>query len=468
MQNNGFPEWVVGKTSHDDGLIAAPNRFIFEKIAQKTCFWRMNRSASFPLLCCLAAAWPGLSQPVMAQSTFTPNYDESKVAPYTLPDALTGADGQRVTTVRQWSAQRRPELLALFAEHEYGKMPGRPAGMRFEVQATDAQALGGKAIRKQVVVFFGPGPDAPRMDVLLFLPKTNGKVPIFAGLNFWGNHTTHADPAVAITPRWVGDYEGSTNHRATEAGRGKQASRWQVETVLARGYGVATAYYGDLEPDYPNGYQDGIRTALKATTGLAESDWGAIGAWAWGLSRMLDYLETDPNVDARRVILHGHSRLGKAALWAGANDERFAAVIANESGEGGAALARRNFGETVWRINTAFPHWFVGRFKTYNNNEAALPVDQHELLALVAPRPLYVASAEGDQWADPRGEFLSAVAVGPVYQLFGKTGLGTSDMPPVSQPVGQTVRYHVRTGKHDITAYDWAQYLDFADALVKK
>lgn len=429
----------------------------------------MKRSAWFTLTFGLATtAWLNPSCPVMAQSTFTPNYDESKIVPYTLPDALTGADGSRIATAQQWTARRRPELLALFAEHVYGKLPGRPAGMRFEVQSVDSEALGGKAIRKQVAIWFGAGADAPRMDMLLYLPKTGGRVPVFAGLNFWGNHTTHPDPGIALTTRWVGDYEGAANHRATEAGRGKQASRWQVETLLARGYGVATAYYGDLEPDHPEGYREGIRTTLKAVTGLNETDWGAIGAWAWGLSRMMDYLETDPAVDARRVVLHGHSRLGKAALWAGANDERFAAVIANESGEGGAALARRNYGETVWRINTSFPHWFVGNFKTYNNNEAALPTDQHELLALIAPRPLYVASAEGDPWADPRGEFLSAVAAGPVYRLFGKKGLETTDMPPVNRPVGHTVRYHIRTGKHDITAYDWAQYLDFADAEVRK
>jgi len=404
----------------------------------------------------------------MAQPAFTPNYDERNVPIYTLPDPLRAADGTPLTTPRQWAERRRPELLALFAEHVYGQLPGRPAGVRFEVRSVDSEALGGKALRKQVAVFFGADAAAPRLDVLLYLPKTGGKVPVFAGLNFYGNHTVHADPGIAVTTRWVADKVGVTDHRANEAGRGAQAPQWQVETVLTRGYGVATAYYGDLEPDHPEGFREGIRTTLKTATGLAETDWSAIGAWAWGLIRMMDYLETDPNVDARRVVLHGHSRLGKAALWAGANDERFAAVISNESGEGGAALARRVFGETVWRINTSFPHWFVEKFKTYNNREAALPVDQHELLALVAPRPLYVASAEEDRWADPRGEFLSAVAAGPVYRLLGKKALETTEMPPLDQPIGHTVRYHVRTGPHDVTAYDWAQYLAFADAEVKK
>lgn len=428
----------------------------------------MKRSFFFALIRPTALAWLGLANAVMAQTSFTPNYDESKVPAYTLPDPLRAADGTPIATPRQWTERRRPELLALFAEHVYGKLPGRPAGMHFEVRSVDSEALGGKAVRKQVAVRFGAGANAPRMDVLVYLPKTAGRVPVFAGLNFYGNHTIHPDPGIALSTRWVANAPGVTDHRANEAARGTQASRWPVETLLARGYGVATAYYGDLEPDHPDGYREGIRTALKTTTGLNETDWSAIGAWAWGLSRMMDYLATDPNVDASRVILHGHSRLGKAALWAGANDERFAAVISNESGEGGAALARRVFGETIWRINTSFPHWFVGKFKTYNNQEAALPVDQHELLALIAPRPLYVASAEEDRWADPRGEFLSAVAVGPVYRLLGKNALETAEMPPVNRPVGRTVRYHVRTGPHDMTAYDWAQYLDFADAEVRK
>ncbi|WP_232325838.1 alpha/beta hydrolase family protein [Spirosoma montaniterrae] len=178
---------------------------------------------------------------------------------------------------------------------------------------------------------------------------------------------------------------------------------------------------------------------------------------------MLDYLETEPLVNAQRVIAFGHSRIGKAALWAAAQDTRFAAVIANESGEGGAALSRRNYGETVARINTAFPHWFCNRYKAYNEQVSALPVDQHILLSLIAPRPLYVAAAEDDRWADTRGQFLAALEAGPVYALYNKAGLGVTDVPPVNQSVGKAVRFHVRTGVHDVTDFDWWQYLTFAD-----
>jgi hypothetical protein len=302
-------------------------------------------------------------------------------------------------------------------------------------------------------------------------------LPVVLGYNFEGNQCVDADPGIALPTAWMRDHPevGIVGNRAGEASRGCQASRWNVPRILRRGYAFATAYYGDLEPDHPQGWKDGVRSvfpvraggptraARERITALPPDAWGAIGAWAWGVSRIADHLERELSVDARRIVLMGHSRLGKTALWAGAQDGRFAVVISNNSGEGGAALAKRDFGENVLRINTSFPHWFNGNFKRYGRDLAALPVDQHELIALIAPRPVYVASAVEDRWADPRGEFLGLLGAAPVYRLLGAGDLGVSEWPPVHRPVHTVLGYHLRAGAHDVLDYDWEQYLDFAD-----
>ena len=400
------------------------------------------------------------------------NYDEDKIPPYTLPDALTLASGQKVSDAKTWIVKRRPEILELFQTHVYGRSPGRPAKMLFEVTAMDKKALGGKATRKEVAVYFTGDKQGPKMDILIYLPHDATKpVPAYLGLNFGGNHAVNSDPGIALPEQWVREKDGRiVKQRATEDSRGKESSRWAVDKILARGFALATIFYGDIEPDFVGGHVHGVRAVFRrdgtelgqAPPDFAADDWGAIAAWAWGLSRALDYLETDKDIDAKHVGVMGHSRLGKTSLWAGATDSRFAVVISNDSGEGGAALSRRWFGETVERINTSFPHWFCGNYKKYNRDVASLPVDQHELISLMAPRPVYVASAEDDKWADPRGEFLSAKNAGPVFRLFGKKGLEAEDMPAVNKPAGETIRYHIRTGKHDVTDYDWEQYLEFA------
>lgn len=402
------------------------------------------------------------------------NYDEAKVGDDPLPDPLVLDDGMRVTDVESWVKRRRPELLQLFRAQVYGRSPKPEKPIALELLSMDREALGGLAMRKQVRIYPTGDREGPRMDLLLYIPNAAKKpVPAFLGLNFGGNQTVSKDPGIAITTSWVRDDKehGVVDHKATEATRGAQESRWQIEKVLNRGYATGTIYYGDIEPDHPEGWKASLRGALAeggAGAAIRPDDWGAVAAWAWGLSRALDYLESDDDIDSRRVIVHGHSRLGKAALWAGAQDQRFAMVISNNSGCGGAALSKRNFGETVERINTAFPHWFCGNFRHYNGHEADLPVDQHELIALIAPRPVYVASATEDLWADPKGEFLAAVNAERVYRLFGKVGLGTDEMPAPDRPIGEAIGYHLRTGEHDITAYDWDRYLDFADKRLAK
>ena len=401
------------------------------------------------------------------------NYDEAKVGTYVLPDPLMLASGEKVTDAETWKTKRRPEIVRLFETHMHGRSPGRPADMKFEVTSVDAKALGGKATRKEVTVRFGAEAEAAVMHLLLYVPNgARGPVPAFVGVNFEGNHTVTGDPGITIHEQWVwnGKEKRSERVKPAENTRQRRSGSWGVEQVLARGYALASIPRADIEPDYAEGWRHGVRGYFLKKAGKTEfaaDDWGAVAAWAWGLSRALDYLETDPAVDAKRVVAMGHSRMGKAALWAGASDERFAAVISNNSGESGAAISRRWFGETVERINTSFPHWFCANYKRFNKDVPGLPVDAHMLVALSAPRPVYVASAVEDTWADPKGEFLAVKHAEPVYRLFGKPGLGVDDWPGVDRPVGQVMGYHVRTGKHDVLEYDWEQYLNFADRNLK-
>jgi len=403
----------------------------------------------------------------MYSQEFVANYDESKVPAYTLPDPLIFNSGSKVQNKKQWDT-RRTEIFKLFETEIYGVAPVWDGEIISSELSSDINALNGTAIRKDIKITLKRGDKQLAMVMLLYLPKSSDPVPVFLGYNFNGNHTVTDEPGIYVTNSWMRNNAALSvkDNRASETGRGKSASGWQVREIISRGYGLATIYYGDIDPDFDDGFKNGVH-------GLYDSDpdktsWGSIAAWAWGLSRAMDCLEKISSVDAKKVMVMGHSRLGKAALWAGATDRRFAVVISNNSGCGGAALSRRVFGETVGRINRSFPHWFCDNFNRYNEKEEILPVDQHQLLALIAPRPLYVASAEEDQWADPKGEFLSCVAASPVYKLLTGKEFPATQMPEVNSPVVSKIGYHIRTGVHDVTLYDWQQFLNFADLHLRK
>lgn len=401
------------------------------------------------------------------------NYNEAKVPRYELPDPLVFQDGSRVERAEDWS-RRRAEILELFRTHVYGRAPGRPVAQRFEVFEQSADSLDGKAVRRQVRIVLGEGDASAAFDLLIYLPKSAPRpVPAFLVLNFYGNHAMHADPGIRLCEAWLRNNpdNGIEDNRATERSRGVSGPSYPVEAILARGYAFATVCYCDIDPDFDDGFRNGVHAVGYGPEPLppAGERWGSIAGWAWGASRALDYLETDPDVDATRVAVMGHSRLGKTALWAGAADSRFALAISNNSGCGGAALSRRRFGETVARINKSFPHWFNDNFNRYSGNEDALPVDQHMLVALLAPRPVYVASATQDRWADPRGEFLSCVHATPVYRLLGLQGLEAAEMPEPDAPIqAGRIGYHLRTGTHGVQDFDWQAYLDFADKHLGK
>ena len=399
-------------------------------------------------------------------------YDEADVPEYTLPDPLICADGRPVIDAQTWTAKRRPEVLRLFQEQVYGCVPDMPWTMTSEIMSEDSQALGGLATRKQVALTIRTTQGEAAIHLLLYVPnKRNGPAPAFAGLNFMGNHTISADPGISLSASWMPDFgrptaeTGVLDHRATEAARGTRSGSWPAKRLIERGYALATAYCGDMDPDYDDGYQNGLHPLFyrPGQTAPEADEWAGLSAWAWGLSRMLDYLQTDSDIDGSRVAGMGLSRLGKTALWAGAQDERFALVISCESGCGGAALSRRRVGETVKRINNTFPHWFCGNHKAFNDQEDQLPVDQHMLVSLVAPRPVYVASAVEDLWSDPRGEFLSAKEAAPVYRLLGQEGLAATGMPGIHEPIMSRIGYHIRAGGHGINDYDWERFMDFAD-----
>lgn len=396
------------------------------------------------------------------------NYDESKVPQFVLPDALTCNDGTKVTTVEQWENKRRPEVLEYFFSQEYGRTRYDKIDVRYETISENKKALDGKATCRQVRFIFSNGEKEMEAVALMYIPnKRKGKVPVFVGYNFKGNHSTTLDTTVVYTPNF--SLVKGPDHPDWK--RGCQMSRWCYDKIIARGYAVITMCYHDIYPDGrgKNMLDNSIISLFPDYEQHAQwSDgWGALGAWAWGSSRIVDYLETQKWADMDKIAIMGHSRQGKAALWAGAQDTRFKVVISNDSGCGGAALCKRAYGENVDRIVSTLEWWFCPAFKLYAANEAAMPFDQHELISLIAPRYAYVASAAEDNWADQKGEFLAASYAEPVYNLYGLKGLGTTVWPDVHQPIMNDVGYHIRAGVHDVTDYDWERFMDFCDLHFK-
>ncbi|MDD2599177.1 MAG: acetylxylan esterase [Kiritimatiellae bacterium] len=360
-----------------------------------------------------------------------------------IPELLTCADGTKVTTSGQWEAQRRGEVLELFRAHVFGRNPvDRPADLKFERVVPDAEMLDGKAIRKQIKASFS-GPGGQHSFVFTaFIPKSSKPVPAFLLICNRGYENIDPD-------------------------RVEKSSFWPVEQIVERGYAALAFRNAELDPDHHDGWTNGVHQIFQPDPKLRTSDsWGTLAAWAWGASRVMDWIESEPLINAGRVGVLGHSRGGKTALWCGAQDNRFALTISNNSGCGGAKLNRMELpkSEPIARINKNFPHWFCERFKEYSANENALPVDQHMLIALLAPRLAYVASATGDDWAGQPGEFQSCVLAAPAWGLYGLKGLGTTAFPAPDTPIHSGyIGYHLRSGKHNLTEYDWKCYMDFAD-----
>lgn len=387
------------------------------------------------------------------------NYDETKAGHYTLPDPLILQNGQSVSDASTWFKKRRPEILRQYETEIYGRVPKRAPKVKFKVIETVSNALNGAAVRKEIAAHFGDEQEGPTLHVHLYLPAKAGKpVPVLLHLTFFG-----AAPASVAAP---------VNASATNAGtsRPRFSEAGPIADVLARGYGYATLRYTEIEGDSRTNNLNGVRKLALAPgqTAPAADDWGTISAWAWGASRVLDYFEKDRGVDAKRIALIGHSRLGKTVLWTGARDPRFAMVFSSCSGEMGAALARRDYGETVDDMAANFPWQFAGNFQKYAGHWSAMPVDAHLLIALNAPHPVFITGGTQDQWADPHGEFLAEAAAGPVYRLLGKKDLGTTELPPLDTPlISGSLGFNYHTGGHTITAAEWKTFLDFADQHLK-
>lgn len=404
-----------------------------------------------------------------AEKTTFPAPDQLPVRP-DLPDPLILMDGTKVQSKEDWWNRRRPELLELFQHYMYGYFPKKPVAVTSKVLYENKNAFGGKGILREIEISYGP-PGTPTTKLLLAIPSDRKeKVPVFVGLNFTGNHTFVDDPQIQLPKAWMYDrYPGVEKNRATEKGRGTQKDVWDIEATLAEGFATATFYSGDVDPDIKesrNGIQPHLEKAGIAPTG--PTAWGTVAAWSWGTMRAMDVLSADPLLDPRKIIVVGHSRLGKAALLTAAFDERVALVIPNQAGCGGTAPSRGTVGESVQRINTSFPHWFNGVYKEFNTQPAKLPFDQNCLVALCAPRPVLFTNAVEDTWANPDGQFEVLKAAQGAYKLLGAAGLASQEKPELGKLSDGNLGYFIRAGKHSMTPLDWTAYRAFAKKNLPK
>ncbi len=374
------------------------------------------------------------------------NYDESKVKPYTLPDPLVLSNGEPVRDAATWLNERRPEILRAYETEIYGRIPARTPKVTWKVTGSDPNAREGTAAMKRLAGTIGDRPDAPQIKLTIYTPaKPKKAVPVILLVNFGGG------PAPPLSAAGRGAAPPATDPPV-------------AADIIARGWGYAMIAYQDIQPDRANTFTQGVigATLAPGQQQPAPDEWGTISAWAWSVSRVLDYFQTDSSIDAKHVALFGHSRLGKTALWASALDDRIAAVYASCSGEMGAALARRDWGETVDDMAQNFPYWFAGNFQKYVGRWNEMPVDAHMLIALSAPRPVFITGGTADQWADPAGEFLAEVAAGPVYRLLGKKDVGATQVPALDTPlISGDLGWYYHTGPHAATPADWKAFLEF-------
>jgi len=384
-----------------------------------------------------------------------------------LPDPLVMLNGEKITTADEWTTKRRPELKQLFQHYMYGYLP-KPLPIRTTVTHTDPKALNGKATLKLIDIAYGPEATPP-IHLLLVVPnERKGPVPAFVGMNFSGNHAILSDPKIPLPTVWLyPNRKGVVNNRATDEGRGTDIDTWALEQSIDRGYAIATFYSGDVDPDHKES-RDGVQKHILAKSEVPPKHEAAtIAIWAYGIHRVIDYMITNADIDAKRIAVVGHSRLGKTTLLAAALDERIALAIPLQAGCGGTAPSRGKIGEPVERINTAFPHWFNDAFKEFNKQPEKLPFDQHCLVAICAPRPVLFANAVEDTWANPVGQLEVLKAAEPVYKLLKAGGCDAEKMPEVGKLVASKLGYYIRDGKHSMTKGDWKIFLDYADAQMK-